>query len=74
MMFVFPPRMFAGFLGTAGLIHKPLLEIEVFGTTFGNGSDFFGGLQATHKQLVYFYKKIFERVCFPCSQFHLICW
>ena len=52
MMFVFPQRMFAGFLGTAGLFHKPLLEIEVFGTTIGNGSDFFGGLQTTHKQLV----------------------
>ena len=74
MMFVFPPWMFAGFLGTAGLFRKPILEIEVFGTTIGNGSDFFGGLQTTHKQLVYSCKKIFERVCFPCSQFHLICW
>ena len=41
MMFVFPPWMFAGFLGTAGLFRKPILEIEVFGTTIGNGSDFF---------------------------------
>ena len=57
MMFVFPPWMFAGFLGTAGLFRKPILEIEVFGTTIGNGSDFFGGLQTTHKQLVYSCKK-----------------
>ena len=28
MMFVFPLGMFAGFLGTAGLFHKPLLEIK----------------------------------------------
>ena len=42
MMFVFPPSwMFAGFLGTAGLFHKPHLETEVFGTTIGNGSGFF---------------------------------
>ena len=41
MMFVFPPWMLAGFLGTAGLFHKPLLETEVFGTTNENGSDFF---------------------------------
>ena len=44
MMFVFSPSMFAGFLGTAGLFHKPLLEIEVFGTATGSGSELFGGL------------------------------
>ena len=69
MMFVFPPRMFAGFLGTAGLFHKPLLEIEVFGTTIGNGSDFFGGLQTTHKQFVYSCKKSFKEYAFLVLNF-----
>ena len=64
MMFIFPPRMFAGFLSTAGLFQKPLLEIQVFGTAIGNGSELFEGLETTYKQLVYSWKKIFERVYF----------
>ena len=71
MMFVFPPGMFAGFLGTAGLFHKPPLEIEVFGTTIGNGSDFSEVFKQHTNNLFILAKKNFERVCFPCCQFHL---